>query len=394
MDNIFAASMDDLDVLHHLPMTILEEQLKRCALRRPELKHRVLSAAEMSDYIIWLVETFGADVGSILLPKDIPPMLTGGDVAKLGYHIMQNPGDKKALEELTALYETPMESHFFQESQDISTNRFLRYLPAYWRVDHYFEVYYAFSGQCPVMFEHETVMMEPGTVLIIPPSIMKACTCPSDDCVVHFYMIRSSTFSQVFLNSLSDHNLMSLFFRQALSEHSNTAYLRFDTGQDSSIESLLHYIYCEYISDGSYSSQMLNSLMSTFLLLLLQRYENTAQISKKSNFHWKPEFAAMFNYIQTHYQSVTLEKLSQKYNYSERQIIRIIQNCTGKKFSGFMLQLRMEKAARMLFAQTASINTIAAEVGYSTLSSFYRAFTQYYGCTPRAYLQSQQEQLK
>lgn len=394
MNTFYDTTIDNLSALHHLPMTILEEKLKQCALLRPELNQRVLSSAEMSGYITWMVETYGADVGSLLSPDDIPPLLTGGNVAEIGYHIMKNPNDKKVLKELTILYEKPMESYFFHESQDIATNRFLRYLPAYWRTDNYFEVYYAFSGQCPVMFEHETVILEPGTVLIIPPSIMKACTCLSDDCVTFFYMIRSSTFSSVFLNHLSDQNLMSLFFKQALSGYSNAAYLRFDTGQDSNIENLLYNIYCEYISGGTYSSQMQNSLMSTFFLLLLKRYENTAQISKKSNFHWKPEFAAMFNYIQTHFESTTLEEISKKYNYSERQIIRIIKNCTGKKFSELLIQLRMEKAARMLLTQTASISTIAAEVGYSTLSSFYRTFTQYYGCTPRAYLDSHQEHLK
>lgn len=49
------------------------------------------------------------------------------------------------------------------------------------------------------------------------------------------------------------------------------------------------------------------------------------------------------------------------------------------------MKLRMEKAASLL-GQKVPMEAVANEVGYSTVSSFYRAFTKYYGCTPGAYL--------
>lgn len=48
-------------------------------------------------------------------------------------------------------------------------------------------------------------------------------------------------------------------------------------------------------------------------------------------------------------------------------------------------KLRMEKAGRLLHLGTLRPEEIAAATGYSTLSSFYRAFTNYYGCTPGEY---------
>ena len=89
--------------------------------------------------------------------------------------------------------------------------------------------------------------------------------------------------------------------------------------------------------------------------------------------------------IQNNYQTVTLGALSEKDGYSRRQLIRIIQNCTGRNFTELQTCLRMEKAARMLSARTASVESIALEVGFADCSSFYRAFRRYFNCTPAEY---------
>ena len=128
--------------------------------------------------------------------------------------------------------------------------------------------------------------------------------------------------------------------------------------------------------------------MSSFFLCLLQEYEDTAQISRRSDFAWKPEYAEILSYLQDHFRSVTLEELSDRFGYSRRQIIRIIQASTGSSFTALQTQLRMEKAARLLTAGTASVDDIALEVGFTDRSSFYRAFSKYFACTPREYVAS------
>ncbi len=184
---------------------------------------------------------------------------------------------------------------------------------------------------------------------------------------------------------------MSLFFRQALGNKNNTSYLLFKTDGDLTIELLLYSIFKQYCADNPYSAQMSNSLMGTFFLYLLQNYEKTARVSKNSKLHWKPEFAAILTYIHEHYQTVTLEELSRVFNYSRRQIICIIQNSTTKNFSQILTQLRMERAASMIATNTMTMENIATELGYGSLSSFYRVFVSYYGMTPREWRQKRLE---
>ena len=299
--------------------------------------------------------------------------------------IVLNTWDRESRAKLTALVQSSAESSFFMEAQDISAGVFLRFHPAYWRTDDYFELYYVYSGTCPVFFEKEQITLNPGSVLLIPPGTKKACTCPSEDCCVHFRLIRKSTFTQVFWSHLTEQNLMSRFFRQALSGTGGVQYLRFETGRDVKIEALMLSLIQEYNKGGKYSSPLLNSLMSSFFLVLLQEYEETAQISKQSGFRWKPEYAALLTDLESRFTVVSLEELATKYGYSRRQVIRIIQDCTGESFTQLQTRLRMEKAARMLRGGTASMEDIALETGFSDRTCFYRAFRSYFHCTPKQY---------
>ena len=377
----------ELERLHHPEMSVIEEGLKSCWELRPDVQGRVLSAKEMSDYMLWMVETFGHNEGNDLGEIPLPPMLRGGEIASLSQSLLSGAGDRENRAKLSALVQSSAESSFFLEAQDISAGVFLRYLPAYWRTDDYFELYYVYSGACPVYFEKEHITLNPGSVLLIPPRTKKACSCPSDDCCVHFCLIRKSTFTQVFWSHLIEQNLMSRFFRQALSDAGGVQYLRFETGRDVKIEALMLSLLQEYSKGGKYSSPLLNSLMSSFFLMLLQEHEETARISKHSVFRWKPEYAALLTELEARFSDVSLEELAAKFGYSRRQVIRIIQDCTGESFTQLQTRLRMEKAARMLKAGAASVEDIALEVGFSDRTSFYRAFKKRFGCTPKAYCQ-------
>ena len=81
---------------------------------------------------------------------------------------------------------------------------------------------------------------------------------------------------------------------------------------------------------------------------------------------------------------MTLTGIAKHFHYSERQINRIVKGCTGDTYAHLVLRLRMEHAAS-LFNAGAEIDLTAEASGYSTLSSFYRAFTAYYECTPGEY---------
>ena len=375
-----------IEHLYNLPMTQMEEMLKKCLSLRPDLRGRVLTSGELSDYITWLVENFGkrTDWSS----KNVPVLVGDSDLVSLADRIMGNPSDAQALSTIVSGFEKQSEERYILSDHDISVARMFRYMPSHWHTNSYFEVYYVFSGSCPIHFSNETVVLKPGSVMIVAPSVVHASPCYRDDCVLMYYNIRSSTFDQVFWNQLPTDNLMSSFFRQALSGQLSTSYLHFETGSDEYIKHTLFQIYQEHQQEEQYRSQMINTLMSAFFILLLRRYAGTAKLPRTEDFYWKHEFSAILNFIQTNYATASIADVASHFHYSRRQISRIVQNCIGMTYSDLVLKLRMEKAAKLILQKNVSIDAIATAVGYSTPSSFYRAFTKYYGCTPKAYQNS------
>lgn len=384
MSNLFIQQYSQAKELRQLPMTPLEEALKAVYLQRRDIHDRILSTDQMQNYYAWMAANFDASTAFQA------PITMDGDVGQLGRHLLQHPKDIATLTQLTSLYAVSPETNTFAAGQDISICRPLRYMPPYWHTSDYFEVYYIFSGVCPVHFEKETVYLKPGDVIIVPPFTKTATTFTRDDVVLLDIMIRSSTFRQVFLEQLAPSNLMTMFFNKALSGNKDGSYLLFQTGLDDDLEQLLISIYNASIEKNPYSSRMRNPLTSTFFLQLLRNYEHIAQISSHSPLHWKPEFAEMLIYIQTNYRTVTLEKVSQKFGYSQRQIIRIIRSSTDKTFTELLTHLRMEKAAVLLKQNSLSVEQIAQEIGYSSVSGFYHTFTGYYGMSPGQWQQNHQ----
>lgn len=367
-----------------LEMSVLEHQLKRIMETRSDIAKTIMTSQELNDYQRWMFDNYSEKVHPSYAVTDMfrfPNITKKADV--LCYVDSSSPSQS---------YFSPFhirssvsESEEILANHDIAVGRMLRYFPAHWHANDYFEIYYSLSGACPVHFQNEVITVKPGTVLVVAPSVVHATPCYEDDQVLLYYTIRSSTFDQVFWNQLPPDNLMSTFFRQALSSQHATAYLHFETGEDTDIQFYLYQIYQEYCAAERYSAQMLNALMSAFFVLLLRRYEGTARLPRRSDFFWKHEFSAILTYIQTNFATATIKSVACYFHYSDRQIGRIVQSCTGLTFADLILKLRMEQAEKLLTQKGASIDTISAAVGYSTPSSFFRAFAKYHGCTPREY---------
>lgn len=73
------------------------------------------------------------------------------------------------------------------------------------------------------------------------------------------------------------------------------------------------------------------------------------------------------------------------FNYSERQIQRLVTNATGISFSANILRLKMNQAGRLLSQSDMSVTEVAENVGYTDVRNFRRIFKRYYGVTPTKY---------
>ena len=361
-------------------MTPLEERLKLLLDQRPDMKARIPTAEELTDYIAWMAQEYGANSPSL---ESLPVYIGDETQTELAARVLKNPMDKQALHQLSTGYGMQSERRYILQSHDISLGRMLRYMPGQWHTSDYFEIYYAPFGECPIHFENEVVTLARGAVLITAPNVLHASPCYADDAILHYFMVRASTFDQVFWSQLPESSLLASFFRKSLSGETGAFWLFFDTAEDMDLLQLTEKMSVEFREAGSYCPQMLNALMTEFFILMLKRYESSARLPRTEDFFWKHEYSAILSYIQQHFTEAGIVDMAKEFHYSTRQISRVVKSCFDLSYAQLVLKLKMERAAVLLTQSGISVAEVGELVGYADTSSFCRAFSRYYGYTPK-----------
>ena len=96
-------------------------------------------------------------------------------------------------------------------------------------------------------------------------------------------------------------------------------------------------------------------------------------------------------YVDAHLgERVTLKRISEEFQVSVSTVTQLYQHRAGTTFHQFLTQKRLA-AARELIDQGVPLEQVGRKVGYSDHSSFYRAFRQAFGVSPRAFRRGKTE---
>src|SRR5690606_11019190 len=92
------------------------------------------------------------------------------------------------------------------------------------------------------------------------------------------------------------------------------------------------------------------------------------------------------SYIDTHYyEPLTANDIADKLGISVRYVNTIFKETYQKTPIQYLMEIRVERAKKLLRQTDKEIITICFEVGYETLSTFYRAFKNATNMSPKQY---------
>ena len=90
-------------------------------------------------------------------------------------------------------------------------------------------------------------------------------------------------------------------------------------------------------------------------------------------------------YIENHYSDhITVDELAHKFYISSSTISHLFKQKMGLSLYHYITQRRLISAKNLISAGT-PLEHVATQVGFSDYSTFYRAFKQEYGISPRQY---------
>ena len=77
-------------------------------------------------------------------------------------------------------------------------------------------------------------------------------------------------------------------------------------------------------------------------LLFVNALRDSYEYSQFSSSESGPDYAPLLRYIQSHYQTITLEQLSNKFNYSVPYLSKIIKEMTGENFTKMIRKQKIQ----------------------------------------------------
>ena len=203
-----------------------------------------------------------------------------------------------------------------------------------------------------------------------------------EETVIVGVLIRRDTFYREYLALIYADAELFRFFIEPQTNRFSDEFIHLSLTKDHAIRSLLELMVIEYAHQRQDTQQILKSLLQTLLLYLARCY----RVSRTAPEPPVSLAAQILRYIADHSDTVTLGELSAHFAYHPNYISALLPRETGKKFSELLLEKRMERAALLLRNTTLSIEEIAAMLGYSNQSNFYKAFKAYYHTSPRDYV--------
>ncbi len=274
-------------------------------------------------------------------------------------------------------YET--EKLYFTEAGDVSVRQMTRFLPLPFSAAEWFTCFYLPKGRTRVFAGDESVLMEEGDVVIIPPGISFMLPVLDRNCSVYEVRLKKKAMKNYFGYLKQQHDA-GVFFKTAAEKEADRTYLHFISGASLYPRSILRLIDL-FDTDDTKNPDLFPVLLEAGLIELCGsvNYRMGALIKEKS-----PE-DAVIRYIEQHFEDVALPELEEVFSLSRRQLSRIILDKTGMSFTEYRTDVRLRHIADLLRNTRLPVVDIIEASGFHHNNVFYALFDNRFHMTPTAY---------
>jgi YesN/AraC family two-component response regulator len=246
----------------------------------------------------------------------------------------------------------------------------------------FIEMNYVYSGECQQILNGKKVKLTQGQICLLDKDVPHTLPALGENDILVNIIMKKETFSTAFLGQLSNKGIVSSFLVDAVSENQrHDRYLLFHSQDNENLQFIIRNMLCEYFDPQDYSLEMVNYYMPILFTELMRVFQldKNFELSKTSR---KTNLIEILQYIEQHYKECTLTSLAEMFSFNANYLGNMLKERTGKTFLELVQTQRMIEAASLLNDTDKSIDEVAYQVGYDSLSFFYRKFKEHYGETP------------
>lgn len=170
----------------------------------------------------------------------------------------------------------------------------------------------------------------------------------------------------------------------AFNKFYNERFHILNTADSIYIRQLFEQMLTEYKIQTPYTDSKLKSLLELIIIYVMEHQINVAYTSKSADFNTHVNDA--MRYIESNYaDAITLDSVCKRFGFSPAHFSRLFKQVTGDTFSAYLSKVRFENAVTMLITTDKSIEDIAFECGFNSISYFSFAFKKNFQISPLKY---------
>lgn len=246
---------------------------------------------------------------------------------------------------------------------------------------HYLELAYIKQGWTEHTANKDTQRLSVGDYMILDYGETHSYNIVSDDLTVINCLFKP----EVIDNTLSGCHSFSEMLRNYLL---NIGYLskpknHIFRDEQSEILSLLMKMKQEFDTEKVGHIQVIRAALIEIIIKTMRQAENNATADLAD---YGPDILEIITVVnQNPCAAPSLSELADRQNVCVSNLSRKFKATTGKSFSEFVQQKRIEQACRLLVNTRSSISEIAEKSGYNDVKFFHTLFKRFVGITPTQY---------
>ncbi|MBW4083655.1 helix-turn-helix transcriptional regulator [Paenibacillus sp. S150] len=236
------------------------------------------------------------------------------------------------------------------------------------------------GGKCTIELSDAVINCFAGNIILFRDGC-RFVVQPETGTEVYIAYYDKELFDSLFHSQIADLPLIYDFFHL---EDCNDEFLYFDCNMNMKINHSIQALLLELCENNYYSEKTIRCT-SILLLSNLHLIHQGNLVISESSMMKKYLIGSILKYMADNCSIVTLNSTAAHFNYHPAYFSAMFKRLANTTFSKKVMELRMERARRMLDYTNLSVKEIWQSTGFEEHSHFHRSFKGAYGVTPNQY---------
>ncbi|MCM3725779.1 AraC family transcriptional regulator [Neobacillus cucumis] len=246
----------------------------------------------------------------------------------------------------------------------------------------YIELMFVYRGKCTVLIKGKKVNLHKGELILINKEVPHSVAAITKEDIVINIILKQDYLSPSFLRRLSQKSIIPQFMIESLVSHRKLNQYLIFRPEGNKVTEIMENIMCEFFNRDFCSSEIIDSYLIVLFSTLIRynHYQTSYDAEVENN-----SLIDFLKYIEDNYRDCSLVRMGQTFGFNPSYLSTLLKKGTGKSFKELLQMQRLNQAALYLSNTDLPIPEIAQEVGYSSVTFFYKKFKELFKETPSIY---------